>query len=91
MPRPGIELRWQVNSRPEAPNTMLFNAVRAVDWLPGRVNAWVAGEISPSLAIRTWLKNQRGLPRTDRYVSSYWQIGQTEDGHRVTRRNTADA
>jgi len=86
----GLAVQWIVNPDPETANTCLLDAVRRIEWLPGRVSAWVAGEFSQSLAIRAWLKGERGLTRDDMYASSYWQIGQTEDGHRVSKRNAAE-
>lgn len=86
----GIEIQWIVNAHPDEENTILLDAAKAVEWLDGEPYAWVAGEFSQSLAIRAWLKSDRGLTRERMYASSYWQIGQTEDGHRVSKASVAD-
>lgn len=87
---PGVQVQWIVNPCPGDPNTSLFDAVRSTDWLPGRPSVWVAGEFSQSLAIRGWLRKERGVTSDRMYASSYWQIGQTEDGHRIAKRSVID-
>ncbi|MFK8031889.1 MAG: siderophore-interacting protein [Gammaproteobacteria bacterium] len=84
---PGIKVDWIVNSDPEQANEILFNAVKALHWLDGQPSVWVAGELSQSLAIRTYLKSDRGVTAKQMYASSYWQIGHTEDGHRISKQN----
>lgn len=85
----GLEIEWLVNRHPDEENTVLFDKVRTIDWLDGTPYVWVAGEFSQSLAIRRWLKQDKGLGRETMYASSYWQIGQTEDGHRISKRSAA--
>ena len=83
----GLQIQWIVNPHPDETNTILLDAVRQLEWLEGQPYAWVAGEFSQSLAIRKWLREERGMIREQMYASSYWQIGQTEDGHRVSKAN----
>ena len=88
LPVPGaLEVKWIVNSHPDRGNTYLLDAVRDLEWLTGRPSIWVAGEFSQSIAIRKFVKKKRNVKRDAMYASSYWQIGQTEDGHRVSKRN----
>ena len=86
----GMNLQWVLNPHPETENTRLFDAVRSLSWPTGKVYAWVAGELSQSLLIRKWLRGERGLSNAEMYASSYWQIGKTEDGHRVAKRAVAE-
>ena len=85
-----MKVEWVINPHPEAEHTRLFDAVRRITWPEGAVYAWVAGELSQSLAIRQWLRGEHGLTSGDMYASSYWQIGKTEDGHRVSKRAVAE-
>lgn len=85
-----LQVRWIVNPHPDKENTILLDAVQALEWLGGQPYAWVAGEFSQSMAIRAWLKEEHGMTRDRMYASSYWQIGQTEDGHRVSKRNASE-
>lgn len=87
----GLQIDWIVNSEPERENTVLLDRVRALQWLQGRPSVWVAGEFSQSLAIRSLMKSARDVDRKNMYASSYWQIGQTEDGHKISKREVADA
>ncbi len=88
---PNLQVDWIVNRDPERPNSVLLDHVKALDWLPGRPSVWVAGEFSQSLSIRTLMKSGRQVTREHMYASSYWQIGQTEDGHKVSKRQVTDA
>ena len=85
-----LQVDWIVNSEPERENTVLLDRVKKLDWLPGQPYVWVAGELSQSLAIRSLIKSERELKREQFYASSYWQIGQTEDGHRASKRKVAE-
>lgn len=87
---PNLDVRWVINAHPEEENTILLDAVRGLDWLPGTPSVWVAGEFSQSLAIRNLLRQEHNVSRHEMYASSYWQIGQTEDGHRVSKAQVAD-
>jgi NADPH-dependent ferric siderophore reductase len=87
----GLQLEWIVNGDPERENSLLFDRVKALEWLPGDPYIWVAGEFSQSLAIRKLMKTEHKIARDQMYASSYWQIGQTEDGHKVSKREVADA
>ncbi len=61
----------------------LAEAVRSVDWLPGRVHAFVHGEAGETMrVIRPHLLGERGLTRDQVSISGYWRRGRTEDGFR---------
>ncbi len=82
----GIEVQWLVNPHPEQANTMMLDAVKALSGLTGTPYFWVAGEFTQSIDIRKYLKAEYSINRKDMYASSYWQIGQTEDGHKINKR-----
>ena len=86
----GLEIQWVMNPQPEEPSERLLNAVKALEWRPGRPSIWVAGEFSAALGVRSYLKKERGVDRKDLYASSYWQMGKSEDEHRVSKRNAPD-
>lgn len=85
----GLELHWIVNPHPDRENTVLLDAVKTMQWKEGRPSIWVAGEFSSALAIRAYLKKERGVSRHDLYASSYWKMGESEDQHRVSKRDAA--
>ncbi|MGD9959226.1 siderophore-interacting protein [Nocardioides sp.] len=62
-------------------------AVRAVEWPPGRVHAFVHGEGQVTmLALRPYLLKERGLERDQVSISGYWRRGRTEEGFREWKR-----
>jgi NADPH-dependent ferric siderophore reductase len=82
----GIAVTWVVNSDPARPNTLLTQAVRELPWLDGRPSIWVAGEFTAIRCLRNYLKAERGVPREQMYISSYWKMGETEEQHKVAKR-----
>lgn len=58
-------------------------AVRAVEWLDGRVHAFVHGEAEEVMrGVRPYLRTERGLGRDQLSLSGYWRRGRSEDGFR---------
>lgn len=55
-----------------------------MDWLPGRVHAFVHGEAQEVMhGLRPHLLTERGLSREQVSISGYWRRGRSEDGFRV--------
>ena len=76
---PGIEVTWLLRSAGD----VLVEAVRAAEWLPGRVQVFVHGEANDVMhGIRPYLLKERGVPRADASISGYWRRGRTEEGFR---------
>jgi len=70
----------------------LVEAVRAIDWLPGRVQAFVHGEADAVMhGIRPYLLGERGLERAQVSISGYWRRGATEEGFRTWKSELAQA
>ncbi len=88
---PGLDVQWIVNPHPDSENSLLLDAIKEVPFQPGRPSIWVAGEFSSVLAIRSYFKKERAVDRADIYVSSYWQMGKSEDEHRVSKRDAKDS
>lgn len=79
-----VDLRWLHRGDAEPGSTeLLFDAVRALDWLPGRVHAFVHGESRLLKTVRPHLFTDRGVPRADVSVSGYWRRGNSEESFRV--------
>ena len=96
----GIEIRWlhtgSVDHRAladaEGVEPPLLTAVRALAWLPGRVQAFVHGEARAVMhGVRPFLLKELGLPRADASVSGYWRRGRTEESFREWKRDLAEA
>ena len=65
-------------------------AVRALEWLPGRVQAFVHGEAQEVMhGVRPYLLKERGLDRADVSISGYWRRGRSEEGFRAWKSELA--
>jgi NADPH-dependent ferric siderophore reductase len=60
----------------------LVDAVRALDFPPGTVHAFVHGEAADVRALRRHLIVERGMAREALSVSGYWKRDRTEEGWR---------
>lgn len=87
----GIELHWVINPHPDIPNKHLSNAVKALPWQAGKVNVWVAAEFDTMRDLRRYFKQEMAVGRSDIYASSYWKIGETDEGNKLAKRNDAEA
>ena len=86
----GIELTWVVNNEPATPNHMLQDAVMALALPNRKMSAWVAGEYASSRALRQYLRYDRPVDRNSLYVSSYWKIGETDEGMKAAKGTDSD-
>lgn len=72
-------------------NAPIVQAVRDLEWLPGRVQAFVHGEAAAVMhGIRPLLLKEREVPRADVSISGYWRRGRTEEGFRDWKRELAE-
>ncbi|MFD3703267.1 siderophore-interacting protein [Nocardia sp. NPDC058658] len=68
----------------------LVAAVRAAEWLPGQVQAFVHGEAESVMRhLRPYLRKERGVAPKWQSVSGYWRRGRTEEGFREWKRELA--
>ncbi|MGW5451278.1 siderophore-interacting protein [Nocardia sp. NPDC003979] len=71
-------------------NAPLVAAVRAADWLPGQVQAFVHGEAEAVMRnLRPYLRKERDVAPKWLSVSGYWRRGRTEEGFREWKRELA--
>ncbi len=86
-----LDLTWLHRGDAEAGSTELLDeAVRAFDWLPGRVHAFIHGESLLLKSVRPYVINERGVPRADVSVSGYWRRGSSEESFRVWKSQQTD-
>lgn len=69
----------------------LAEAVRAQPWLPGKASVWCACEFDSMRALRQYFRNEKEVERENIYISSYWKQGVSEDGHKLIKREDAEA
>lgn len=86
-----LDLTWLHRGDAEAGSTeLLVEAVKAFDWLPGRVHAFIHGESSLLKSVRPYVITDRGVPRADVSVSGYWRRGNSEESFRVWKSQQTD-
>jgi len=84
----GVQVFWLINPEPGTQPTLLADALRDAGWEEGETYAWAAAEFGSMQALRSYLRDGRGLDRDHLYISSYWKYGESDEDHRVAK--TAD-
>ena len=87
----GINVLWVINKHSDTDNSVLSDAVKTQPWLPGTPAIWAACEFSNMRLLRAYFKKDRQVSRDHLYISSYWKIGQTEDKHKIIKKQDAAA
>jgi len=67
----------------------LIEKASVLPWLPGKVSVWAACEFDSMRALRGYFRNEKAVDKDSIYISSYWKLGVTEDGHKVIKREDA--
>ena len=72
----GVSVTWLPREGAEpGTNSLLLDAVSAVEWPDGRVFAWLAGEQATIRSLRRHLIRDRGIAKTDIDFTGYWKRG----------------
>lgn len=87
----GIDIQWVINPEPGRDSQALIDAVRSLPWHTGRPAVWCACEFSTMLQLRNYFRNDQEVDKKDIYISSYWQVDNTEEAHKVTKRTDAES
>ena len=74
-------MHWIVNQSVEDGGRALNDAVRARA-LDGDESIFVAGEYTAVGDLRSYFRNERGYPKDQLYISSYWKRGLIESEHK---------
>lgn len=79
-----VELTWlHRGDRPVG--EALVAAVRALDFPPGTVHAFVHGEAGFVRELRRLLRVERAVPREWLSISGYWRLGMDDEGWRASK------
>ena len=73
-----LHLHW-------VPRTGLLDAVAALEFPPGVLDAFVHGEAGAVRSLRRHLLVERGVPRQALSASGYWKRGRTDEGWRADK------
>jgi NADPH-dependent ferric siderophore reductase len=87
----GIDILWVINPHPDIGNTVLSDAVKTLPWLLGTPSIWAACEFSNMRLLRAYFKKDKQVSRDQLYISSYWKSGQSEDKHKIIKKQDSIA
>ena len=82
----GMQIDWLVKG-----DRSLQEQVQEKEWLDGVVAVWCACEFESMRSLRQYFRSDREVDRDNIYISSYWKNGVTEEGHKVIKREDAEA
>jgi NADPH-dependent ferric siderophore reductase len=92
LPCPGeLDVVWSHRTGSPEDVDLLAEAVRALTFPPGRVDAFVHGEAEEIREIRRHLLGDRGLTRADMSCSPYWRRTMTDEAWREVKRDFVTA
>ena len=80
----GVAVLW-VHQGTAPPGARLVEAVRALPWQVGDVQAFVHGEAGAVKELRRYLRLERGMQLDRLSISGYWRLGATEEGWRAAK------
>lgn len=86
---PGIDIQWLINPDPHVPSTAQETYIRNIPWPECTIQTCIAGESSVIRALRTFVVNEKNVPKENAYISGYWKIGLIEDEHQLQKRAEA--
>jgi len=81
-----MEVHWVINPDAGADASPLFDAIKQLTWINGRVSIWTACEFNTMKKIRQYYREQRSVPASHLYISSYWKKGLKEEEHKKAKR-----
>lgn len=86
-----IQLTW-LHRNGVAPgcSTLLADAVTQMEWPAAPVFAWVGAEARATAAVRSYLRNGRGLERSQIDSIPFWKAGVDEERYHDERHETMD-
>lgn len=79
-----FEVDWLINDDPSASKQRMLNRIKEKPWLSGSPYVWVAGEFDTARALRQYFRDVKGVT-TNRYISSYWKMGETDEGNKKAK------
>lgn len=82
--REGVHVTW-LHRDGGVPGSLLVPAVRALEFPPGDVQAFVHGEANFVRDLRRLLRIELSLPKERLSVSGYWRLGRDEDGWQASK------
>ncbi|EGG93608.1 Utilization protein for unknown catechol-siderophore X [gamma proteobacterium IMCC1989] len=86
----GMSIHWVINQYSDSSNNLLMEKVCSLPWYKGDASVWVAAEFSSMKALRKYFKIEKQVNKNNIYISSYWKIGDTDEGHKQAKKADAE-
>ncbi|MEN2750362.1 siderophore-interacting protein [Psychrobacter sp. FBL11] len=83
-----ITIHWVINPATTDSHYPLLDKINTLDWLDGEVAVWAACEFNSMRALRLYFK-EKSVNKAYFYISSYWKLDNSEDEHKVIKREDA--
>lgn len=80
-----IEIQWILNPDPLEGSNELLQSLRAIPWLEGEPYVWIAGEFEIMREGRKFVRKEKRVDKKSSYISSYWKIGETDEGMKIAK------
>lgn len=85
----GMELICVVNPDQEKVNTLLVDKVLSLPWLAGHGFVWSACEMNSMRLLRDYFLGDKKVQKDHIYISSYWKMGVSDEGHKLAKKQEA--
>ncbi len=84
-----IEIEWVVKAEASDSSYPLLERIKALSWLDGTPAVWAACEFNSMRALRQYFK-EKDVSKDYLYISSYWKLDNSEDEHKIIKRQDAE-
>lgn len=82
----GVRFEWVMTDTRASHGDALVEWIQNLDVDPSQISAWAACEYSVMKRLRSQFCENWQLPKSRYYLSSYWKIGNTDEEHKLQRK-----
>lgn len=82
----GVEIDWVINSDPNKSAQLMLSKIQKKDWLEGTPYIWLASEFDSARTLRQFFRKDKKANKTHFYVSSYWKMGESDEGNKRAKK-----
>lgn len=81
----GIDIEWVLASDRNKVTDVMLEKVKNKGWLQGTPYVWIATEFTSAVALRGYFRSEKSIGK-NAYVSSYWKLGESDEGNKKAKR-----
>lgn len=86
-----LQVHWIINPDLSCANQPLVERIMSTPWPKGTPYPWFAGEFTAMKSIRRFFRDTHQIDKRAMYISSYWKIGDTDEGMKRAKQEDAEA